>query len=163
LALKALARLMAADITTPAQAINTIHPDGIRPWCPDLAGYKSFFCSLSHDRRFAVAASAEEPIGVDVEYLSERVLKARHLYMDTKEIALADNSPLGSVAASLRIWSIKECVTKAAQTPITSSWKDTSVEESGKNESRFRRHGRPCTAYHDMVDDHLFTLVKGDL
>jgi len=161
LALKALARLLAADATTPASAVSTIGTDGIKPCCPDLAGNKSLSCSLSHDRRFAVAVSAEEPLGVDVEYLSERVLKARHLYMNAGEIALADASPLGAIAASLRIWSIKECLTKAADTPVTVSWKHASAEELGQNESRFIWKGQCHTAYHDTVDDHLFTLVKG--
>jgi 4'-phosphopantetheinyl transferase EntD len=161
LALKAIARLLAADSTTPAPAINTIDTDGIRPCCTALTENKSLFSSLSHDRRFAIAVAAEEAIGVDVEYLSERVLKGRHLYMDTKEIAMTDASPLGSIAASLRVWSIKECLTKAANTPITAAWKHVSVKESGESESHFMWNGQYYTAWHDMVDDHLFTLVKG--
>ena len=162
LALKALARLLAADVTTPAPDVNTIGADGIRPHCPDLTGTGSFPCSLSHDRRFAVAVSAEEVLGVDVEYLSERVMKARYLYMDGKEIDLADASPLGPIAASLRIWSIKECAAKVANIPVAAVWKHTAAEELGENESRFTWRERRYIAYHDTVDDHLFTLVKDD-
>jgi phosphopantetheinyl transferase (holo-ACP synthase) len=161
LALKKLARKLAAyDRLTPAEDIHTMMEDRIRPFCPDLAGQGPLFCSLSHDRRFAVAVGGDEAMGVDVEMLSDRVLKARHLYMGEKEIALTDGSSLGVLPASLRVWSIKEGVAKAVNMPIGETWKRVNVLDIGLNESRLTVDGESFVAFHDTVDDHVFTLVK---
>jgi len=161
LALKALARKLAGqDRQTPASAIHTMMEDGVRPFCPDLAGRGPAFCSLSHDQRFAVAAGGREPMGIDVEVLSGRALKARHLYMEKTESALADRSPLGVLAAALRVWSIKEGVTKALNMPIGEAWQRVRVLDAGIHESRLTVNGDHFMAFHDTVDDHVFTLVK---
>lgn len=161
LALKDLARKLAGDDRrTPAPDIHTINDDRVRPFCPDLTGQGQIFCSLSHDRRFAVAVGGDEEMGVDVEMLSERVLKARHLYMGEKELSLSDGSPLGVLPASLRVWSIKEGVAKAVNMPIGETWKRVNVTEIGAHESRLTVDGESFTAFHDTVDDHVFTLVK---
>ncbi|MDX9745843.1 MAG: polyketide synthase dehydratase domain-containing protein [Syntrophales bacterium] len=161
LALKALARELAGgERLTPAQDIHTMMPDGIRPCCPHPSGQTPVSCSLSHDRRFAVAAVSDEPIGVDVEVLSERVLKARHLFMNDQESRLTDASSLGVMPAALRVWSIKESVTKAINIPIGDCWQRTDVLEIGEHVSHLKVDGRDYIAFHDTVDDHLFTLVK---
>jgi len=161
LALKTLARKLAGqDRQTPASAIHTMMEDGLRPFCPDLAGRGPVFCSLSHDQRFAVAAGGGEPMGIDVEILSGRALKARHLYMGTAELTLTDQSPLGVLAATLRVWSIKEGVTKALNMPIGEAWRRVDVRDIGVHESRLTVDGERFMAFHDTVDDHVFTLVK---
>jgi phosphopantetheinyl transferase len=161
LALKYLARKLAGgDRLTPAPDIHTMREDRVRPACPDLSGFGPVSCSLSHDRRFAVAVGGDEEMGVDVEILSDRVLKARHLYMGASELALADASSLDVLPASLRVWSIKEGVAKAVNMPIGETWKRVAVTHIGEHESRLTVDGRPFAAYHDTVDDHLFTLVK---
>lgn len=161
LVLKTLARKLAGrDRQTPSSAIHTMMEDGIRPFCPDLAGRGPVFCSLSHDRRFAVAAGGAEPMGIDVEVLSGRALKARHLYMGEAESNLADRSSLGVLAAALRVWSIKEGVTKVLNMPIGEAWKRVRVLDIGFHASRLTVDGDRFMAFHDTVDDHVFTLVK---
>jgi phosphopantetheinyl transferase len=161
LALKTLARKLAGDdMRTTATAIHTVAVDSIRPSCPDLTGRGMFFCSLSHDWRFAVAVAADEAVGVDVEVIAERVLKARHLFMSETERFLTDGSILGDLPAALRVWSIKEGVTKAVNMPIGETWRRVEVTHVGEHESRLTVDGRPFVAYHDTVEDHLFTLVK---
>lgn len=161
LALKALARkLVADDRLTPAQDIHTMLEDGVRPFCPNLTGQTPVFCSLSHDRRFAVSVGDDEEIGVDVEILSERALKARHLFMNADELSRVETSPLGVLPATLRVWSIKEGVTKAINLPIGEAWKRADVFEIGVNESRLTVNDQKFVAFHDTVDDHVFTLVK---
>ena len=161
LALKDLARKLAGgDRLTPAPDIHTMREDRVRPACPDLSGSGPVFCSLSHDRRFAVAVGGDEEMGVDVEILSDRVLKARHLYMGASELALADASSLGVLPASLRVWSIKEGVAKAVNMPIGETWKRVVVSDIGLHESCLSVNGDSFIAFHDTVDDHLFTLVK---
>ena len=161
LALKTLARKLAGgNQVTSATAIHTVADDGIRPVCPDLTGQGTVFCSLSHDRRFALAVAADEPVGIDVEIISERALKARHLFMLEKELLLTDAFHLGILPATLRVWSVKEGMTKAINMPIGETWKRVEVTYVGDHESRLTVDGNPFVAYHDTVDDHLFTLVK---
>jgi phosphopantetheinyl transferase len=161
LALKNLARKLSGDDRlTPAPNIHTMREDRIRPACPDLTGSGPVFCSLSHDRRFAVAVGGDEEMGVDVERLSDRVLKARHLYMGASELALADAASLGVLPASLRVWSIKEGVAKAVNMPIGETWKRVNVFDIGFHKSRLTVDGESFIAFHDTVDDHVFTLVK---
>ncbi|MDQ5984717.1 MAG: hypothetical protein CSYNP_00413 [Syntrophus sp. SKADARSKE-3] len=160
LALKYLARTLAGgDETTPADAIHTMMADGVRPAC-FLPNGDPVFCSLSHDVRFAFAAADDGPIGVDVERLSDRVLKGQRFYMSEDEQTRTKASSLGTVTAATRIWSIKEGVSKATNQPLPDIWKTATVETIGTHESRLTVDGTPYIAFHDEVNDHLFTLVK---
>ena len=76
LCLKHLSRQLSNnDMVTPAAAITTIASDQVRPVCPLTDKSGSFFCSVSHDKRFVIAVAAKFRVGVDVEVLTERVLK----------------------------------------------------------------------------------------
>jgi phosphopantetheinyl transferase len=161
LALKHLSRKLAGgDRVTPASDIHTMMVDGIRPCCP-VSGNRGYtFCSVSHDRRFAIAVADDEQIGVDVEMASDRILKIRHYYMGREEMTLTQESPLGVILASIRVWSIKEGVSKAIDLPLAESWRQVSVDEIGWSESRLSVQGTRYVAFHDTVDDHVFTLVR---
>lgn len=161
LTLKYLSRkLSGGDQVTPAADIHTVMADGIRPCCPVLGNKRPVNCSVSHDRRFAVAVAGDEEIGVDVEMVSDRILKVRHAYMGREEITLTNASSLGVAQASVRVWSIKEGVSKATDRSLAESWKHVFVDEIGRNESHLTVHGIRYVAFHDTVDDHVFTLVK---
>jgi phosphopantetheinyl transferase len=161
LALKHLTRKLAqGDRVTPASAIHTIMPDGTHPCCPVPGSDSPVFCSLSHDRRYAIAVADDEAIGVDVEQISERGLKAGRLYMGKEEMALTAASSLGEMEASMRIWSIKEGMAKIMDWPLAASWASVRVQATGRLESRLSVDGVPYRAFHDTVDGHLFTLVK---
>lgn len=161
LTLKYLSRKLAGgDMVTPASDIHTMMGDRIHPRCPVPGGKGTAFCSVSHDSRFAVAVAADEEIGVDVEMLSDRVLKERHYYMEEEEMALTEASPLGLVQASTRVWSIKEGVAKATDRPLAESWKRVKVNDIGQDRSRLAVEGTRYVAFHDTADDHIFTMVK---
>jgi phosphopantetheinyl transferase len=161
LALKFLSRKLSGDDReTPASEIHTMMADGIHPHCPIIGGRESAFCSVSHDRRYVIAVAGDEEIGVDVEAISDRILKVRHGYMGKEEMALTEASPLGVVEASIRVWSIKEGVSKATDMPLGKSWRQVSVDAVGRTESLLTVEGVGYTAYHHAVDDHIFTLVK---
>jgi phosphopantetheinyl transferase len=99
-------------------------------------------------------------VGVDVEKMSERVLKSRSLYMSEQEQALARESRLGEIETATRIWSIKEAVTKALDITLTDAWNRVQVRSVGSSESRFQIDDQdPCTAVHAAVGRHVFTLV----
>ena len=161
LACKRLSRhLSGNDMHTPASEITTVCPDLVHPCCPQTDGTPMLSCSVSHDDRFAVAAASDSRVGVDVERMSERVLKARHLYMSEEEQALVHESHLGEIEAAVRIWSIKEAVTKALDITLADSWNRVQVRAVGQYESSIQIDDKgPITVVHDVVGRHVFTLV----
>ncbi|MCU0564287.1 MAG: polyketide synthase dehydratase domain-containing protein [Desulfobacterales bacterium] len=164
LACKRLARqLSGGDDRTPPGAITTVRPERPQlPACPRTDGRGAGACSVAHDRRFAVAVAAEGSVGVDVEALDERVLRSRALFMHPAEEALVRASALGEVAAAVRIWSVKEAVTKALDIPLAAAWARVEVTSVGEGESRLRLDDREeLRAVHDRVEDHVFTVVGG--
>ena len=153
-------QLSGDDRKTPPSSITTVSPDGIRPRCPLKDGSQPFFCSVSHDSRFAIAVASEGRAGVDVEKISEKALRSQRLYMDKTERSLAQGSALGEMAASVRIWTIKEAVSKALDLDLADSWKRVLVKDIGVNMSRMDIDNKDHTAFHDTIDNHLFTMVK---
>jgi len=160
LALKKLSRRLSGnDMTTPAEAITTIHPDG-RPRCPLTDGADPWHCSASHDSRFAVAAVSEHPIGIDVEEITPRVLKGQDHYMNKEEIALVKGHPLGEMEASIRVWSAKEAVSKATGLHLVETWRKAVVEIIGVDRSVIIIDGKKHEALHGIVEGHIVTLLK---
>lgn len=150
------------DSQTPAADINTVDQDPIRPCIPLTHGGHSYACSVSHDRRFAVAVAGSQPIGVDVEVLSPRVLKSRHLFMHPAEQDLVRESELGQVQAATRVWSIKEAAAKALNMSLDDAWQQIEVLSIGADRSHLRAGSmKQALAVHQAVDEHLFTLVCG--
>jgi hypothetical protein len=162
LALKKLSRRLSGDdMQTPPGEITTIHQDG-RPRCPHTNDGETTYCTASHDSRFAIAAVSEKRIGLDVEEISERVLKGQHHYMNEEEQLLVKSHPLGEIAASVRIWSIKEAVTKATSLNLTEAWKRTAVQEIGAEKSVIMIDDHRTEAIHSIVEGHLFTMITID-
>jgi len=153
-------QLSGDDWKTPPSSITTVSQDGIRPRCPLKDGSYPFFCSVSHDSRFAIAVASEGRAGVDVEDISEKALRSQRLYMDKTERSLAQGSTLGEMAASVRIWTIKEAVSKALDLDLADSWKRVLVKEIGVTESRMDVDNEDYSAFHDTIDNHLFTMVE---
>lgn len=162
LALKTLARRrLGADAAHPLAALET-DTDERKPVCPATGSAGSTRCTVSHDRDYAIAAIGDYPLGIDIEVLSDRVLASRSFYMHASEQALADSSPLGKVAASLRIWSIKEAVAKALDVSLPRSFELALVTAIGMMESALTVRGLALTARHATLGDHLVTLVVFD-
>lgn len=153
-------RLRGGDLRTPASDITTICADQTRPCCP-LSNHDSpVSCSVSHDNRFGIAAACDDLVGVDVERISERVLKSRHLYMSDSEELLVREAALGEMEVAVRIWTIKEAVAKALDMNLAESWNRVEVCSVGAFESKVQLDGHDfLTAVHDTVGRHLFTLV----
>lgn len=154
-------RLMGGDSSLSAEAIETLDGEGIRPRCGG-GGSPGLYCSVSHNGRFAVAVASDRRIGIDVELLSERVLKSRHLYMSEDEQEIARSFPLGPVQGALRVWSIKEAAAKALDLHLAESWKTVEVKSLGVHESLAQLGDRSAIIFHDTVEEHLFTLCELD-
>ena len=160
LALKQLSRCLSGSTgLRPAQAIETVVQDGHRPQCL-LADGSTAHCSLAHDRRFTVAVAAKQPLGVDVEPLSDKALRAPDLFMDASEQTIVEHSSLDRPAAALRVWSAKEAAAKATGKNLADIWQRVRVTTIAMGESRLIMDNRTdLTAWHALVDDHLFTLL----
>ena len=90
LALKRLSRLLSGNGDgRQSREIETVAENGQSPQCPLADGTRTD-CAVSHDRRFTIAVAADQPVGVDVEPLSEKPLRAMHLYMDADEQAVVN-------------------------------------------------------------------------
>ncbi len=152
-------KLSGNDRDTPASSITTISPDQIRPRSPLTDGRDVFSCSVSHDSRYAVAVAAKTKVGVDVEEISAKALRSRQLYMKEKEEILVRNSSLGEIEASVRIWSIKEAMSKALGINLAQSWEKVEIKDIGQNKSLVLMEEGEYTAIHDTVDNHLFTMI----
>ena len=156
LALKRLSRNLPGDADPRSpQDIETVAPDGQRPQCPQQP-----FCSVAHDKRFTVAVAAGSPVGVDVEPVSDKPLKAPEIYMSAGEQALVESSSLGRAQAALRVWSAKEAAAKAMGLDLADAWQQVQVTRIGNDNSSLTLNGdRTQIVRHAPVEDHLATLL----
>lgn len=160
LALKRMYRKWAQS-TVPAPEIETVLPDDPRPRCRVSGQPGPAHVSVSHDARFAVAVCSDAPVGVDVESISERCLRADRIFMSEQEKALCRSTTLGAVPSAVRIWSVKEAVSKALDVPLAEAWHQVEVTVVDRNESRLEVQGRPAPPVrHAEVSGHLFTLFS---
>ena len=161
LALKRLWRQMAVnDRETSATTIGTVVGGDPRPVLPAIDGGPPRHCSLAHDARFCVAVAHGAPVGVDVEPITGRALRVRHLFMQASERALPKATGMDEAMAALRLWSIKEAAAKAWDLDLAEAWAQITGVSVGETESRFKDHrGRIMTAQHATVAGHLVTVV----
>ncbi len=66
---------------------------------------------------------------------------------------------MDATAAAVRIWSVKEAVSKALDLPLEKAWRQIEVCAVNQNESQLTIQGRSAPpARHAEVSGHLFTL-----
>jgi phosphopantetheinyl transferase len=98
-------RLLLKELTGSATAI-AYHPSG----SPCLPG-SPLHISISHTKGFAaVLLSPANPVGIDIEYRSERIRKLTSRFLNESERALSGDHP--STVDLLICWSAKETVFK---------------------------------------------------
>jgi phosphopantetheinyl transferase len=82
------------------------HSDGM-PYLPE----QQLYVSISHTVGYAAAIVSERtPVGIDIEYLSDRVLRVRRRFMSAEEEVMIDK--LHEVEHSLVCWCAKETLFK---------------------------------------------------
>jgi phosphopantetheinyl transferase len=163
MALKRLSRKLSDGMPqTPSHAIHTHDADGARPRCASPADGVSLFCSASHSRRFAAAAAAKAPVGIDVETVTDRAVRCSSIFMSETEQRLLHRTTLGRPQTAVRIWSAKEAVAKAKKIPLAEAWHRTEITAVEADVSRLAIDGRqPSEAVHAAVGDTIFTLFIG--
>ncbi len=161
IALKRLARRLDARLAgLAAERLDTTRPESPRPHLPAALNLSGLHCTLSHDRRFAVAAAAARPVGIDVEAIGDRPLRVARLFLDPREQRLCAAGCMPPAQTALRAWSAKEAAAKAAGIPLAAAWRRCRVLEFGHDRSVVAFDGGgPCEALHAVIDDHLFTLL----
>jgi phosphopantetheinyl transferase len=161
-ALKRLARrLYSRAATAPAEALETVWPDGTHPTV-ELAGLPDglHHFAAAHDERFAVAVAGDGPIGIDVEPLSARALRGLRMFASEEEQRRIRECGLEPEEAALLVWTAKEAAAKARDVPLASAWRLSDVRAIGPERSEIVVDGVAAVAHHARVEGHIFTLLS---
>lgn len=158
-ALKRLARqLNLVEKDRPDPAIETLAPDDVRP----CLGETGIYCSVSHSARLVVAVAHRHPIGVDLEMVSEKVIRTKHLFMSPSERDLISLSCLGSEKAATRLWTIKEAAAKSLGLHLFEAIREVEVVSVGEEEGVMRYQEKTCPVRHAEGNGHVITLITWD-
>jgi len=144
----------------PADTIETVRENSPIPCLGGSQEPSPMHCSVSHDRRFAIAVADTKPVGVDVEVLSEKALEPARLYMSAAEQELLGHTSMKDYCAAVRIWSIKECAAKATGMNLAEAWQRTEVSAVGERQSALTIDGHSLCAHHATLAAHLFTILS---
>jgi len=155
-ALKRLARqLDLVKENRPDRAIETLGSDDVRP-CLAKSG---IYCSVSHSARLVVAVAHKHPIGVDLEMVSEKPIRTRHLFMSPRERDLISLSGLGPERAATRAWTIKEAAAKALGLHLFQAIREVEVVSVGEEEGVMRYQEKTYPVRHAEGNGYVITLV----
>jgi phosphopantetheinyl transferase len=155
-ALKILARQLGlAEEERPDSAIETLGPDPARP-CLPVSG---LYCSVSHTDRFVAAVAHVRPVGVDLECVSTKMVKVRHLYLSPREQGLLSESGLSPERVAARLWTIKEAAAKALGLDLETAIREVEVVRVGETESLMRYQERTGPVSHGEGDGHVISLM----
>jgi phosphopantetheinyl transferase len=158
-ALKRLVRqLDLVEKDRPDRTIETLGPDGVRP-CLSESG---IYCSVSHSARLVVAVAHRHPIGVDLEMVSEKPIRTKHLFMSPRERDLILLSGLGPQRAATRAWTIKEAAAKALDLHLFQAIREVEAVNVGEKEGVMRYHEKTYPAMHAEGNGHVITLITCD-
>jgi phosphopantetheinyl transferase len=159
IALKNLCRqLDLAEETRPDQNIETLGPDDLRP-CLAESG---LYCSVSHSSRFVVAVAHDHPVGVDIEGISNRFQRIRHLFLSPEEEQMLSRSGLEFEPAATRVWTIKEAAAKALGLHLFQTIREVEVVKIEDETALFRVNGKTYQARHSQGEGQVIALVTGD-
>jgi phosphopantetheinyl transferase len=157
--LKRLARqLGVVKEKRPDQTIETLGPDDVKP-C--LAG-SGIYCSVSHSDRVVAAVAHAHPIGVDLERVSEKVMRTRHLSMSSREKDLVSLSRLGPERAASRVWTTKEAAAKALDLHLFQALREVEVVRVGEQRGVMRYQEKTYPVRHAEGNEYVLTLVTCD-
>jgi phosphopantetheinyl transferase len=158
-ALKRLARqLDLVKENRPDRAIETLGPDDVRPCLAET----EIYCSVSHSARLVVAVAHRHPIGVDLEMVSEKAIRTRHLFMSPGERDLISLSSLGPKRTATRAWTIKEAAAKALGLQLFQAIRDVEVVRVGEKEGVMRYQEKAYPVRHAEGNGYVITLITCD-
>ncbi len=158
-ALKRLVRrLNLPEKDRPDRTIETLDPNGAGP----CLGESRIYCSVSHSAQLVVAVAHRHPIGVDLEMVSEKVTRAKHLFMSPRERDLILSSGLGPERAATQLWTIKEAAAKALGLHLFQAIREVEVVSVGEKEGVMRYQEKTYPVRHAEGNGHVITLITCD-
>jgi phosphopantetheinyl transferase len=158
-ALKRLARqLNLVEKNRADRTIETLAPDDVRPCLSESRIYPS----VSHSARLVVAVAHRHPIGVDLEMVSEKVMRIKHLFMSPRERDLILLSGLGPERAATRVWTTKEAAAKALGLHLFQTLREVEVVSVGEEEGAMRYQEKAYPVRHAEGNRHVITLITCD-
>jgi phosphopantetheinyl transferase len=158
-ALKRLARqLNLVEKGRPDRMIETLGPDGVRP-CLSESG---IYCSVSHCARLVAAVAHRHPIGVDLEMVSEKPIRTRHLFMSPRERDLISQSGLSPERAATRTWTIKEAAAKALGLHLFQAIREVEIVRLGEEEGMMKYQEKTYPVRHAEGNGQVITLITCD-
>jgi phosphopantetheinyl transferase len=158
-ALKRLARqLNLVEEDRPDRAIETLAPDDVRP----CLGESGIYCSVSHCGRLVVAVAHRYPIGVDLEMVSEKVIRTKHLFMSPSERDLISLSGLGPQRAATRAWTTKEAAAKALGLHLFQAIRGVEVVRLGEEDGMMKYQKKTYSVRHAEGNGYVMTLITCD-
>ncbi|MCU0847670.1 MAG: 4'-phosphopantetheinyl transferase superfamily protein [Spirochaetes bacterium] len=158
LACKSVTRKISGDGVIPAHLINTVDSSGL-PLCPAGNKGKKYYCSVSHDSRFVVAAASQRRLGIDVEETTGRLLDTKKYYVPEGSAEKITRSPLGELRACARIWTMKEAMIKALGTSLHDVNINSELIEIGETKSRVEYRGVIHSVIHRELEGHVISLI----
>jgi 4'-phosphopantetheinyl transferase len=158
-ALKRLARqLNLVEKDRPDRMIETVGQDNVKP-CLSESG---IYYSVSHSAQLVVAVAHRHPIGVDLEMVSEKVMRTKNLFISPRESELISLSSLGQERAATRAWTVKEAAAKALGLHLFQAIREVEVVRLDEEEGMMRYQGKTYPVRHAEGDGHVITLITCD-
>jgi phosphopantetheinyl transferase len=158
-AIKLLYRRLTGDSDTPDSRLETVAADLVRPCMPHAQMHPYRFCAASHDDRFAVAVAGKVPVGVDVENVSDRILRIQKYFLSDQEMDLVERAVMTRREAATRIWTIKESVAKAMNFSLPEALARVRVSALGKNRSDIQIDEKKAQALSSLFQGHVVSLL----
>jgi 4'-phosphopantetheinyl transferase EntD len=159
IALKRLARKLGiVEPHEPSCSLETVRREDRRPLLPGAGG--RYHASVTHDRRFALVVADKRPIGVDMEALTPKLIKAGHIFMDRDELEIVAGAGMDQARAMTRVWTAKEAASKALNSHLIDTWRAVRLSKLGTEQSVFSFEGATLTARHIDVWDRVISLIS---
>ena len=117
------------------------------------------YCSVSHCGRLVVAVAHRHPVGVDLELVSEKPIRTRHLFMSPRERDLISISGLGPERATTRAWTIKEAAAKVLSLDLFQAIREVEVVSVGEEEGVIRYQEKTYPVKHAEGNGYVMTLI----
>jgi phosphopantetheinyl transferase len=140
------------------RAIETLGPDDQRPCLAD----SGIYCSVSHSSRFVVAVAHGHPVGVDIEEVSNKILRIGNFFLSPGERRLLSQTGLDFNRAATRVWSIKEAAAKALGLHLFQAIREVEVIKMGNEISAMRVQEKTCLVNHGEGEGGVIALVTCD-
>ncbi|OGP51726.1 MAG: hypothetical protein A2Y79_02290 [Deltaproteobacteria bacterium RBG_13_43_22] len=156
IALKDLSRQIGLiDESRPDHTIETLGSDNETP-CLDQSG---LYCSVSHSDRFVVAVAHRHPVGVDIEAVSNKIIRIRHLFLSPSEQLLFSQSTLDPGKTATRVWTIKEAAAKALGLHLFQAFREVEVIKGDIEKSVMTFEDKTYSVNHGEGDGQVISLV----